>query len=254
MEAKLQAAFAEIEKLKEENKELEKENKRLEKENKELKNRVNELEQRMDSIEEDDDDEEEVYPEAKNEDEAKWLPLKVDDVYEIFNKYPYQIRKKSNGRIVKESVNKHSGYIQVGLKGKTYQKHILVAKHFIPNPNHLSIVDHKDHDRTNYHVTNLRLVSQKDNCRNRSAYKGIQYEYVDEIPIDAIVVDEYGDHTFTNYYFFDNVFYFDTGINYRKLHINEDRYGNKKVSMIDNDGKNVSVCYNKFKKEYDIFD
>ena len=105
-----------------------------------------------------------------------------------------------------------------------------------------------------YHVNNLRWVSQKENNRNKSAHKGIQYEYVDEIPIDAIVVDAYGDHTFTNYYFFDNVFYFDTGINYRKLHINEDRYGNKKVSMIDNDGKNVSVCYNKFKKEHNIFD
>ena len=220
----------------------------LEKENKELKNKVNELEQRMNSI-----DDDEVYPEAKNEDDAEWLPLKrFENDYEIFNMYPYQIRKKSNDKLATESVNKTSGYVQINLNSKSYQKHIIVAKQFIPNPNHLPIVDHKDHDRTNYHVSNLRWVSTSDNNKNKSSNKGIQYEFVDNIPGDAIVVKDYGKHTFTNYYFIDDVFYFYTGMNYKKLHVNENKNGNKIVKMIDNDGKSISVYYSKFKKLYNL--
>ena len=78
------------------------------------------------------------------------------------------------------------------------------------------------------------------------------YEYVDTIPDDAMKVDTYGKHRFDNYYFYDNVFYFYTGINYRKLHINDNKWGNKWVCLISEEGINVSVMYSKFKKEHDI--
>ena len=231
--------------------------KKLQDEIKELKDEINQLKlQLQDDEEEYDDveDEDEIYPEADSEEDAEWYDLKgFENDYEICNWYPYQIRRKNNkGKIVSESVNKQNGYINVALNGKPYQKHILVAKQFIPNPNHLPIVDHINHNKTDYRVSNLRWVSVSDNARNKSSTRGVVYEYVDTIPDEAIKVDTYGNHTFDNYYFFNNVFYFYTGINYRKLHINEDKYGYKNVCLINEDGKNVRIYYGKFKKLYDI--
>ncbi len=45
--------------------------------------------------------------------------------------------------------------------------HRLVAKHFIPNPNNYSDVDHIDCDPSNCHFINLRWCSHMDNCQNR---------------------------------------------------------------------------------------
>ena len=220
-----------------------------------MKMEINELKLRMENVENASQDYDVVYPEVDNEENAEWFDLKgFEDEYEIYNYYPYNIRKKSNGKIVGEWINKQNGYINVALNGKPYQKHILVAKQFIPNPNHLPIVDHINHNKTDYRVSNLRWVSVSDNARNKSSTRGVVYEYVDTIPDEAIKVDTYGNHTFDNYYFFDNVFYFYTGINYRKLHISENKYGNKWVSLISDVGKNVLVYYGKFKREHDIYD
>lgn len=40
-------------------------------------------------------------------------------------------------------------------KPKRMYVHRLVAEHYIPNPNGYDIVDHKDHNKLNNHVTNL---------------------------------------------------------------------------------------------------
>ncbi|KAK8882728.1 hypothetical protein M9Y10_045369, partial [Tritrichomonas musculus] len=215
-------------------------------------NEMKELKQRVENLENTVDYDDIVYPEAETEEEAQWFDVKDDDDYEIKNIYPYDIRRKKDEKIITESVNKNNGYIDVGLNGKSYKKHRIIAQHFIPNPEHLSIVDHINHDRTDYHTSNLRWVSAKENSRNKSSHRGVVYEYVDTIPDDSMKVDTYGKHTFDNYYFHNNVFYFYTGINYRKLHVNDNKWGNKWVCLIDENGKNVSVMYSKFKKEHDI--
>lgn len=52
----------------------------------------------------------------------------------------------------------------------------LVAIAFIPNPNNLPEVNHKDYDRTNSNVDNLEWISRADNVRysncNRPDYSG----------------------------------------------------------------------------------
>ena len=273
MEAKLQAALNRIQELESENKklreqiiELQSENKQMEENCEELdeecggiiqslKSELKELKQRVENLENNVDYDDGIrYPEAQTEKEAQWFDLKVDNDYEIKNIYPYDIRRKSNEKIVKEGIDKNSGYIQIGFNKKYYKKHILVAKHFIPNddPINKKIVDHKNHIRTDYHISNLRWVSASENSKNKSSHKGVVYEYVDTIPEEAIRVDSYGNNTFDNYYFYDNIFYFYTGINYKKLHIHEDKYGNKSVYLINEDGKNIKICYCKFKKLYDI--
>ena len=72
-------------------------------------------------------------------------------------------------KMLKEHPNK-KGYLQVLLtdKEKNHKKfsiHRLVALHFIPNPDNLPQVNHKDEDKTNNRVDNLEWMSLRDNVR-----------------------------------------------------------------------------------------
>ena len=109
--------------------------------------------------------------------------------YEILNEFPFSIRKKANQKILKEG--KRNEYIAVNLNNKIYYKHRLIAIQFIPNPNNLKEVDHINHDRSGFHLENLRWVSRSENARNRTAHiNNVVYEYVDQIDDEAIAVTE----------------------------------------------------------------
>ena len=181
--------------------------------------------------------------------------LNFEQDYEILNEYPYTIRRKRDLHEVKESLG-GVGYIRVHLNGGDYYKHRLIAKQFIPNPENLPFVDHVNHDRTDYHIENLRWCSCSKNNRNRTSFRGIQYEYVDIIPDDAIIVDYYetknGRHEFEDYYYHDGKFYYDNDINYRVLHVNVVRSGTECVRMRDIYGVKVSVCIKKFLQQHDM--
>lgn len=68
--------------------------------------------------------------------------------------------------ILKPGKNTH-GYLQVLLckdgKRKNMKVHRLVAEAFIPNPNHLDTVNHKDEVKTNNTVSNLEWMTIADN-------------------------------------------------------------------------------------------
>lgn len=70
---------------------------------------------------------------------------------------------------------KKNGYLQVNLKRQNknaqYLVHRLVAEAFIPNPNVLSCVNHKDENKENNHVDNLEWCSQAYNNRYGAGYK-----------------------------------------------------------------------------------
>ncbi len=74
------------------------------------------------------------------------------------------------GRILKQ--NGSNGYLMVDLckNGIRYPLyvHILVATAFIPNPNNLPTVNHKDGNKFNCSVSNLEWASYSDN--NQHAY------------------------------------------------------------------------------------
>ncbi len=88
--------------------------------------------------------------------------------YEILNKYPFTIRRKSNHHICKNSVH-CNGYIRVCLNGTYYMKHVLIAKQFIKNddPTHKIEVDHKNRNKRDYRLSNLHWVTPSDNNYNR---------------------------------------------------------------------------------------
>lgn len=64
------------------------------------------------------------------------------------------------------------GYLRVSLYGgeakysKRVRVHRLVAQSFLPNPEHLPVVDHINTQRTDNYVENLRWVTRKDNVNN----------------------------------------------------------------------------------------
>lgn len=81
---------------------------------------------------------------------------------------------------------KKKGYLTVGLwkngKAKTRSIHRLVAIAFIPNPNNLDTVNHKDFNRHNNNVENLEWMSLSDNLSYTQYSQGIkQKQTYDEI-------------------------------------------------------------------------
>lgn len=98
----------------------------------------------------------------------QWKQIVVDDVTYDYEVSSYgNVRNVETGRILKQCDNK--GYLRVGLcknkKQKTFSVHRLVAIMFIPNPNNLPQVNHKDENKHNNHVDNLEWMTQENNLK-----------------------------------------------------------------------------------------
>ena len=91
-------------------------------------------------------------------------------------------------RIVKP-LKKSNGYLQVRLSKngnqKKYYVHRLVAQTFIPNPDNLPQVNHKDYDKTNNCVSNLEWCDNSYNMR----YSDIPSKLQDILGVKIIVKD-----------------------------------------------------------------
>lgn len=77
-----------------------------------------------------------------------------------------QVRNTKTKRILKQHINEH-GYLIVALRidGKTkwYRVSRLVADLFIPNPDNLPEVNHKDENKLNNHANNLEWCNRNYN-------------------------------------------------------------------------------------------
>ena len=85
---------------------------------------------------------------------------------------------------ISQRLNK-DGYLQVTV-GKTgnrsqYRVHRMVAEAFIPNPDNLPEVNHKDYNRTNNNVNNLEWCTHADNV-SHSAGTGRYSHYGEDNP------------------------------------------------------------------------
>ena len=92
-----------------------------------------------------------------------------EELYEVSDEG--NIRSLNFNHTGKEKILKprktHRGYLQVLLykdgKYKVMSVHRLVAQAFIPNPNNIETVNHKDEDKTNNSASNLEWMTNKDN-------------------------------------------------------------------------------------------
>lgn len=72
-------------------------------------------------------------------------------------------------------------------KKKMFYAHRLVAEYFLPNPNNLPVVNHKDGDKLNNNVNNLEWVSYSENSQHwhqineKKKNKPIEY-YKEDLP------------------------------------------------------------------------
>ena len=148
----------------------------------------------------------------------------VDADYEIYTEFPHQIRRKSNKRIIKESVNNKTGYVYCYLNCNKYRKHRIIAEQFIENddPDNKTEVDHINQIETDNRIENLHWVTRSENSKNRRPYKKQKVQYVDELPDDFIEFILYNGREFEGYSYSpsENKFYFDNGVRIRVINLN----------------------------------
>lgn len=85
----------------------------------------------------------------------------VDGIYEIFSD---GVIFKNNKPINTSLTNK--GYLQCFLKNKHRLVHRIIASYFIPNPDNLPQVNHKDGNKLNNDVNNLEWITNLENIRH----------------------------------------------------------------------------------------
>lgn len=109
-----------------------------------------------------------------------WLPVTMEgysEIYEVSDRgrirsrdqevtYTTGVKHLHKGRILLPQKHK-SGYrlvnLHLGKKLKTFLVHRIVAKAFVPNPDNLPQINHKDFDKANNVIENLEWVTAKQN-------------------------------------------------------------------------------------------
>ena len=97
------------------------------------------------------------------------------DIIRISNyieKYGYEITARlTRADLLAGSVN-NAGYVLVGIAGKSFTLHRLVASTFLKDDPNKREIDHLDFNKLNNNVTNLEYVTRKENVRRWRARKG----------------------------------------------------------------------------------
>lgn len=95
----------------------------------------------------------------------QWKVIEGFETYSVSN--TGKVKNNRTNYVVKSWVNRGYEFVRLhskllgGCKG--VRVHRLVANAFIPNPDNLPMVNHKDEDKTNNHVDNLEWCSNKYN-------------------------------------------------------------------------------------------
>lgn len=77
--------------------------------------------------------------------------------------------KRSPDGVIMKQFLRESGYKYVTLRNpenKNHRIHLLVAKHFIPNPENKNTVNHDDGNKTNNKKSNLSWMTNKENTEH----------------------------------------------------------------------------------------
>jgi hypothetical protein len=106
--------------------------------------------------------------------------VKIED-YEYSISRNGEVRNDKTERILKYCLNSE-GYCCVGLhknnKEKKYLIHRLIAKAFIENPNNYLCIDHKNGNKKDNSIENLRWCDRSQNNRNRKKWEGTSSSFI----------------------------------------------------------------------------
>jgi hypothetical protein len=98
----------------------------------------------------------------------QWQPIPEHPDYDVSDEGRIRTRKYSPPFIRKTPTNRETGDVQVNLSKDgvpyTFNVHRLVAQVFLPNPDNLPEVNHKNWDKTNNYVSNLEWSSKSSNA------------------------------------------------------------------------------------------
>ena len=98
-----------------------------------------------------------------------WKTLNLNPNYQINEKgelFNIKTKRYLQGSLDKDGYKIYSIMIPDGIHHKNVKAHRLVAEAFIPNPNSLPEVNHKDRNKLNNNVTNLEWISHNDNMEH----------------------------------------------------------------------------------------
>lgn len=103
-----------------------------------------------------------------------WRVVRAFPDYEVSDKGRVRSWKRSGGPREMRLQSRPDGYVQLSLRstdgGRTVKAHRLVADAFIANPDQLPEVAHRNGDRGDNNVANLRWSTTSDNERDKSAH------------------------------------------------------------------------------------
>lgn len=126
-----------------------------------------------------------------------WKDISGFPDYQVSNlgrvKRIHNIGRNGLIRILKPSVYSN-GYKVVNLLGKRIGVHRLVAMAFIPNPNELPLINHKNENKADNRVENLEWCTQQYNVNYGTRNKRVSEKLsksVLQISIDGILVNQY---------------------------------------------------------------
>lgn len=95
--------------------------------------------------------------------DEQWTPIQHHEGYYISTRG--RIKRPSNLMVdyCTKPKRRHQPYIKVSIQSKQYSLHILVARHFIPNPEGKKFVNHKDGNGWNPCADNLEWCTHSEN-------------------------------------------------------------------------------------------
>ena len=169
------------------------------------------------------------------------------DYYSICMDYPYNVRNDNTGRILKPHLAKR-GYYQIRLYKnshcKNYYHHVLIwISHFGSYDKTKFDIDHIDHNRTNNHIENLRLVNRSLNLINISKMNSKHFDFYDDLPDKIVINKECGIYYCKQY---DKFFRFVVN-EYRELHERKRSDSNGTLIQWSTDYKNYSFTTTHFR-------